>query len=340
MANYSWWQRAIAGEKIGGPTLPIYEGEPQPGFFRRRISRAGPYTGVAIFEHDGKLVAVQDKKAADPLEIWTWVAKYPITEAAYRQWESTGVWPDEDQGVTESLAVTAPPPNRESMLQAITDVVLPVGERLLGHNNPPQDEAEILKGQIDAASANMADYAEIRDDTGAAKAQSLRSRLLELSGTADKRRETEKAPHLEAGKAVDAKWQPLVRAAKAAADTLRSAMSAYETRKMQAEKVAAEAAAKAAAAKPAPKGAESAVLPATTTTAPVPEANTTVRGAYGRAASVKLVKVAVVKDQDAAYAAMRTHKELVELIAKLAQRATDAGIAIAGVEVEERRDVR
>jgi hypothetical protein len=323
--TYDWWSRAVAGEKIGGPTLPIHEIEPQPGFYRRRISKAGRYVGVAIYENDdGALGALNNRLPADPIDVWTFCAAHPISEEFYREWERTRKWPDEDSSVTESLA---PPP--------------------AGHNQGPTDEAEILEGQIEAAAKGVADYAEIKDDETAAKAQSLRSRLLELSGTADRKREALKAPHLEAGREIDSKWQPLVKAAKAAADKIKVAMGQHETRKAnEASRIAREAREaeierqRQEALKASPVTGPDVVLPiAPPPPPPAPSPASTIRGAYGRGAAVKVKKVAKVVDQDKAYLAMRGHAELVECIAKLAQRAATAGIPIDGVEVTEERVV-
>ena len=99
-------------------------------------------------------------------------------------------------------------------------------------NRPSFSVADVLRDQIDAAKAGVGTYAKISDDETAGKAQSLRSRLNELSGEADKKREALKRPHLEAGKAIDKEWQPLVKSAKEAADGIRSALSAYETDKL------------------------------------------------------------------------------------------------------------
>ena len=314
MSNYTYWQNALKGT-FG----PVHDGDAQPGFYRKRISKAGPYVAVAIWQ-DGDMVALVDGKEADPAEIWSFVCQYPITERQYHQRMETGKWHDEDEAVTKSLS----PPK-------------------IGDNNPPADPAEILKDQIDAATANAAAYEEITDDETASKAQSLRSRLLELSNEADAKRGNEKEPYLEGGRAVDAKWQPLVKAAKGVADKIKAALGAHETRKLQARR-AAEAAAEEArvkaereAAKAAAKGkAPSPPPPAPEPVAPV---QTQVRGAYGRAATVKTVKVARVVDQDALYPFLRTHRELVDLMAKLAQRAVDAGHSPAGVEITEEAKV-
>lgn len=331
--DYTYWMNALAG-KFG----PVHDGDPQPGFYRKRTSKAAGYVPVAIWEQDGKVLALVDGKQADAAEIWSHVCQYPILEEWYRARMIGQPWPDEDAAVTASLA---PPP--------------------AGHNNPPTDEAEILQGQIEAASAGAGEYAQITSDETASKAQSLRSRLLELSGQADKIREAQKKPHLEAGKAIDAKFQPLVKSAKAAADLIRDALGAHETRKareaerirreaeesrIKAEREAARLRAEAEiAAREAEKAGQPAPAPIpepeppAPAPAPVPEASVAIRGAYGRAAAVKVVKVARVVDQDKAYMAMRTHKELVELIAKLAQRAAVAGVSVDGVEVTEERAV-
>lgn len=327
MSDYTYWQNALKGE-FGA----MHEGDPHPGFYRKRTSRAGPFVPVAIWEQDGKMVALVDGKEADAAEIWSYVCDKPVTEEQYRARVETGLWHDEDPAVTQSFM---PPPAP-------------------GDNNPPKDEAEVLEGQIDAAFANAADYADIKDDETASRAQSARSRLLELSGQADKRREALKRPHLEAGKAIDGLWQPLVKKAKEAADAIRKAIAAHETRKFQesekarlAEEVARRRVeeerqrllAEQLAAHPEapPPEPEPIAPPPPPPAAPV---QTTVRGAYGRGAAVKEVKRATVTDQDAAYAFLKTHKELKELIAKLAQRAVDAGYEVPGVTVSVERDVR
>lgn len=305
--SYDYWQNALNG--VFGP---IHEGQPQPGFYRKRIGRGGPFVPVAIFVHDGALVALVNGGPTDAAAVWSFVAQYPVTEEVYHAKMAGEPWPDESEHVTASL----------------------------GHNQGPTDEVEILRGQIDAAKAGVAEYAEIKDDETAAKAQSLRSRLLELSGNADRSREAEKKPFLEGGKAVDAKWQPLIRDAKTAADTLRSTISAHETRKAKAEAAAretAEAAARAAAKAATAKGEPPPPIPR-----PVPQAapQTAIKGAYGRAAAVKVVKIVSVVDQDAVYGFMKDHKELKELIAKLAQRAVDAGYAVPGTTITEERAIR
>lgn len=313
MADYEFWRKSLAGEKP-----PIHEDDPQPGFYRKRTGKAAGYVGVAIWEQDGKMTSAVGAGTMDPREVWTYCCSHPITEEQYRSWLAGGKWWDEDASVSASLN---PPPS--------------------GHNQP--DAVDSIKDQIDAALAGVGAYTEVKDDESAAKAQSLRSRLLELSREADKQRETLKRPYFEAGKAVDETYQPLVKSAKGGADAIAKALGAHETRKAQEAtrqaKLAEEVRQKALES-------EQAKAPIGTTIEPEPApvpvpapVAAPIKGAYGRAASVKVVKVVIVKDQDAAYAALKSQPELAALIQKLAQKLVDAGFTVAGCEIEEQRKV-
>lgn len=305
-SDYDFYFAALKAPDQIGKTIAIHDGEAQPGFYRKRKGRSGPFEPVAIWrDESGGLVAKVGNEMADPVALWSWVCDKPVTEDAYRAVADDGKpWPDD-----------AP---------------------TIGHNSGPANDFEALADQIESAGATVSDYEKIADDEMQSQAQAARARLNELSREADKKRTAEKAPHLEAGKAVDAKWQPLVKQAKTAADAIAKAMSAYETAKARKEaeerRRAEEEARKAAEARTPAE-----VQP---TAEPGPEPiKTTVKGGYGRAATVKVVKVATVTDQDKAYQAMRTHPELIECIAKLAQRAVNAGHEIDGVSVEEERKV-
>ena len=311
--RYAAWRAMLAKEPF-----EVHDGDPQCGFYRKTKYKGGPKVGVAIFPHPdtGELVALVDGKEADLMnDLWLWpmVTADPISEKEYRKWEETGQWSDVDPSI--------------------------------GHNLPAGDDGlDEIRDQIENAKAGADAYAEIVDDETAARAQSLRARLNELSRAADKRRKDLKEPHLRAGKAVDEAWNPLVKDAKSAADAIARSLSAHETRKARAADAARrkaeeerrrqeEEAQKAVeAGKPSPK------LATIHDPDPVQEV-TVIKGGYGRAATVKVVKITRVVDQDAAYGYLKTHPELVDLIAKLAQRAVDAGHIVPGVDVSEERKV-
>jgi DNA polymerase III gamma/tau subunit len=317
---YAFWRARMAGQNTDA-----FAAVAHAGFYR--TSRGEP---VAVWEHEGALVAQVGSRrpvAADAEfceRTFANACQYPVTHEQYTAAMAGAPWPDMDPTVHEQIK--AP------------------------RQNEPVDEAEMLRDQIDSAKSGAEAYAKVADDETAAKAQSLRARLNELAREADKKREALKKPHLEAGKAIDATWQPLVKDAKGAADGIGKALSAWETEKArraeaerrrveeerrkaeEARRLAEEEAAKAGSPPPAPP-------PAPVVEAPPEPVQTQVRGGYGRAASIREVKVATVVDQDKAYLAMRTHPELVDLIAKLAQRAVNAGHDIAGVEVTVEKKV-
>jgi len=248
-----------------------------------------------------------------------------VEEEAYRAAFDLGRWPDTDAIVAEQVR---PPP--------------------AGHNQGPTDEAEILREQIEAAKAGADEYAKIEDDETAARAQSLRSRLTELAGKADKIRKAQKQPHLDAGKAIDAKWKSIIDAGEDAAKAIRNAMNAWETKKLKAEQEWIANERRRAAEQQRESGVtdaeidrSQAVLGAILGEPPEPPpAKTQIKGGYGRAASVKVVKVVTdVTDWAALYGFLASHPELKDLMRKLAQRAVDAGHTVPGVAVEEQRKV-
>lgn len=309
--EYFYWREALDG-RFG----PVHDGEAQCGFWRTK--RGEP---VAIWRDNlGLLWAREAARTVDPGDIWSWCCTGPVTYEAYKSKIDGQPWPDVDENI-----VTAPP--------------------AMGHN-APVDDFEVLSDQIASALAGVGKYAKIEDDETSAKAQSLRARLNELSGQADKKRAAEKKPHLEAGNAVDAKWQPKVKEAKAGADKIADAMSAWETAKAREEdrrraetlaadrKAEREAQAAIEAGKPAPPP----LAPAEPIAAPAPVS--TIKGGYGRAATVKAVKtVTAITDWPALYAFLKDHAELKDLMTKLAQRAVNAGLEPPGCTIEEQRKV-
>lgn len=318
---YDFWRRALAGEKVGGDTLPIHDGDWQCGFYRRRASKAGSFLPVAMWRTEDGGFCLVDGKAADPVEEWSYCCRYPVSEEHYRERVESGRWFDEDASVTASLAHDP-------------------------KNSAEIDPAELLKNQIETASAAVETYAVVNDDETAAKAQGARSHLLELSGEADKKREALVRPFLDGQKTTNALWMPLVKLAKDGADKIRVQLAAHETRKANAATAArlkSEEEAKNAVPvpqAPAVTGEPAQVVqpvPAPAVAVPAPSAQ--IRGGHGRAATVKIKKMAKVVDQDKAYLFFRENQDVVAIILKLAQRAADAGIEVPGVNVTEERDV-
>jgi len=297
----SWenWLRRLAGE-----TLPIVNEQPEPGFYRYKGKNDPVPIPVAYWINgDGTVscrIGRRDVSIEKGEEIWSWCANKPVSETAYRAVAERGEpWPDIDPAVSEQM------------------------RQGIGGNQPP-DEHVLIAEQIGIVTEAVNNYTKVTSDEQAAQAQTVRGRLLELKGQAEKAHKAEKQPHLDAGRAADQKWLPLAKAAQAAADAVRTALSAWETVKMRKQREAEAAAAKAG--QPAP--------------VPAAPPTTQIKGAIGKAASVAVVKVVKVMDFDAVYANFRQNVELQKLLTKLAQAAVDAGYPVPGITVDEERRVK
>lgn len=323
---WAWWQAALKDpSKIGSKELPVHDSDPRQGYFRVRYGKDKPFEPVAIWkDEEGNWLAYRSGREVNAEGIWTSCCRNPITHSAYEAAIEGKGWPDEDKVVASQVR----PP-----------------EPTIGDNSGEVDPSDELKDQIEAALKGMEAYAKVADDETAAKALSLRNRLNELSGQADKIRVKQKEPHLEAGKAVDAKWQPLVKSAKAGADKVRDAIGSWETEKLRRQREAerkAEEARRAAEEAAREQQGEVAVVEAPEPAAVVETAPTPIKATYGKSASVS-VKVVVkdVTDYAALYAYMANREEVQTLLRQLAQRALDAGRTnIPGITTDEVAAVR
>jgi hypothetical protein len=319
---WAFWQAALKNPAAIGKTLPLHDGVAHQGYWRAK-NKDKSFDPVAIYYPEGsdELVAYRAGREVRAEDIWSWCCRYPVSFEAYNAAMEGKGWPDDDKVVAAQVQPPAP-----------------------GDNSNEVDEAEALKDQIEAALAGMKAYDKIEDDKTAAKALSLRNRLNELSGQADKIRVKQKEPHLEAGKAVDAKWQPLVKKAKAGADQVRDSIGAWETQKLQAERKrqAAEQARITSEQAAREEEGETAVVDAPQPFVPPEAATGQIKATYGKAASVSAkVFLKEVTDYGALYAYMAGREEVQLVLRQLAQRALDAGrTGIPGIVTEERAAVR
>lgn len=308
---YHWWQQALAGAKP-----EVHEDQPQLGYYKKREGKDGPWVACAIWMSGDKMVCRIGKRMADPVEEWTWLARYPISQDEARGWMTTGQWPSDDR----------PPP--------------------AGHNRP-DDPFEALKFDIDAElevarelCATPVDNQQVADRYGNRIAV-----LRELSSKAEKTRKAEKEPHLEAGRAVDAAYKPLVDQLDKAVKHLRSLVGKWmateearlreEQRKAEEERAAAEA-----KQREAEKAAEKANLPPPPQQEPlptVPDAKVKVGGIRGKAVHLKTERRCVITDHKKALRKFADHDEVKALVAKLAERALRDGEKVPGAELVEER---
>lgn len=347
-----------------------YADQPDSGYYRRPITErtAGGgfkkvgWEAVAFWrEDDGTLFCRVGNRIPftgdAAIEWWHPVSSRPITEELYFDVVDNGApWPDmphepparptvPDKGVTEPF-------------DAVQDAVYGEEPPGPGHNQPPADDPlAAMREQIESA-AGAAEGLPCTTQEEADRVQASRARLNELANNADKIRKVEKAPHEAAAKAVDAKFMPLVKLAKDAADRLRDKIAKFATE--QARK-AREAEIEAAAARQLAEqqararaeaerqrqadmaaGQEPSPLPPMPqqVQAPTVQPVSTIKGASGKAATVAMVKFAVVEDWPAVAQYYCGVTEVQALLQKLANRDAKAGMTIPGCKIDEKADVR
>lgn len=87
--SYSLWRRMLTGERV-----PVHEDEPVCGYYRVRTKYMGEWLPVAIFEHEGSLVAIRSNSPVDIEHVWPYCARRPVSYSAYRLVaEQGGTWP-------------------------------------------------------------------------------------------------------------------------------------------------------------------------------------------------------------------------------------------------------
>lgn len=210
--SYSWWRHALLGE-FGS----IYESDPQPGYYRMRRGKGGPWVPVAIWFEEGAyqpscLVSGLDR---DPFEVWTWCCRYPVSYEVYIAVAERGeAWP-------EDL-----PAELHAELQRLDQSAYGIG-----HNSSRITEAEAFLEEISIVlrSANewLEALPEITSQIDADKAANYAERFSNLETRAEEARTAEKRPVLEEGRKIDAKWKPVVSKASDGKSRMKKALEPY-----------------------------------------------------------------------------------------------------------------
>jgi len=321
MIDYTYWRKALAGEK---PKMVV--DDPQLGFYRSGVYVKEPnkarkrvgWSPVAIFYAHGGLTAIVDHNKLidnrDKLnELWSYVAANPISEETYRAVAERGEpWPDSHEATT----VPSIPVSNGTNVEA-SFVTVDIKEV------KPSPLHVRIAAEIEAAAKLLEKYTVIDSDAAASKARSLQQRFLDLRGDAAKAYEEVNRPLLEEQKHIRGIWFPIRDRADEASNKLRAAMGAWEDTKRKAARIAAERA---------EAGQEG--------VSNVPPPSTQIRGGSGRAAAVTVKKVVTGIDIDKAFAQFRESADVRDLLMKLAQKAVDAGIPVDGATVEEKSVVK
>ena len=118
----------------------------------------------------------------------------------------------------------------------------------IGHNLGPADEAfEDLRNRVDLLAEfgrKWETRPQIADDDQAKKASTFMAQLGDAINKVETARKDEKAPHIDAGRAVDTKWKPLAALLEPIKAAMRKKLTAWQ---VEQDRKAEEARAKAAA---------------------------------------------------------------------------------------------
>ena len=106
--DFQPWRDRLAGKREG-----VDINTPEPGFYRIRAGKGGPWMPVAIWKKDGQLVCRVGATMRDPAEIWSFC--HPVEKDAAKAAFETGKWPGDidighnsgDLTLAEQIADTA-----------------------------------------------------------------------------------------------------------------------------------------------------------------------------------------------------------------------------------------
>jgi hypothetical protein len=191
MDPYAFWR---AGRD--GHPAPAHEGDPQPGFYRRR-ARSGPDDAIAYWREAGEMRCLLNRNPVGDemaLSLWTYVCNRPVNHQDYLHRLEHGHWPN------ENIAV-------------------------LGHNRPPDDQTiEALTSVLDALKSEagrILDAGPCKSQDEADQASDIANELMGVEKRAVELHRMAKAPLIAEGKGVDKIWFPLRDAAAALKERIR-----------------------------------------------------------------------------------------------------------------------
>lgn len=176
--EFSWWRDAVAT----GRGVETERGNPRSGYYRVKDEaiafwRASP--GEVVCWRSGSFNPPTHFDAID--ELFGWCAPHPVSYEKFCIFQETGRWPDQIAPVE-------------------VDASLPPHERA---------DAE-LTAQREAMAAWVREIGKVETQEHANKAGNFADAFAKLETSATTAHKAEKAPHLEAGRLVDAAWKPVI----------------------------------------------------------------------------------------------------------------------------------
>jgi hypothetical protein len=301
--QYQHWREALAA----GRGVETERGNPRSGYYRYRNEaiafwRTGETNTLCAWRSGKFPVPTRDDEIND---LFGFCAPHPVSFADYKFFREHHHWP-------------------EQIAKQIADESVPLEKRLESQIHDLTNQAQIWLTSIGGKVSNQAQ---------ADKSANFSERFAELERQAFDTHREEKAPHLEAGRAVDARWKGLIDAAsrnKQWAKDLPKPWLQAERDRLNAEAMARKKAEEAAIAAARLAG-EPDPLP--TLAGPPPKAGA---GTQGRRISLRGQRVVRITDMRAFLVHLSTlndHREdFIQAVMIQARRMLAAGLKPPGVE--------
>lgn len=254
VAELRYWTSAL-----NGAFGPVHENDPQSGYWRTKPDRSGRSSAVAIWRHEGKVLALRDGRPVDPCDVWTWCCHWPITYDAYRRVAEEGEdWPDAIPSIGHNSGAVVPAKGGREVVRLPADVEVqtsgqgqasrlpesqnhasqgPASQQLVpgseGTSPPVADPTgpDRLAGDIGAlwehATSWLSSIGSVVTQEMADRAANFAARFAQLAADAEMHRTRLKRPILQQAAAIDAMWKPIVERAEQARAAMKAAVEPY-----------------------------------------------------------------------------------------------------------------
>ena len=353
--NYRYWNKEL--DAIAAGFVPSIDApstlsrdtsdEPVDGYWRIMAAKTKADAPVAIW-HDGERVMLKigrrdpmDNEAPDFEAFFasTWPKCAAVLEADYHAALASGIWPGDGKQSRQM--------SEEERLDIIPTTPADQGGNMVDENGKPIDpyhQTILVKANSLVDKVNELGTLDTMDK--AEKAAAIVTDTRSLSKIAETKRVAEKEPHKLAGEAVDAKWNPIVKAldaatkalvdaidkfqkaeakrlrdiAEAEAETERQRVAAETAKRMEAQGATEEEAAEAAQ--------EAAAAVETVVAAPVKVAS-----AHGRAVTKAKRKVGVITDQAAFIEVIKGGEDFTKWLQDKADAIARSKTPVAGMKI-------
>jgi len=161
-------------DRLDGNAVALQTDLPQSGYYK--MKRGEDWVPVAIWNVDDEKICRVGNEKVDPLSVWHWCAKHPISKSTAKAAFETGQFPDMPETIVPSNMPSDP---YESLLAEIADKIEQANAWLKEHP----------KGATDKVEADLA--------------RNMEAQIQKLIKRADAMHKEMKAPHLEASRGVD-----------------------------------------------------------------------------------------------------------------------------------------